>query len=222
MLLLPYLVGVVRAGAAWIHLPLLIAWLAGYLLSYYVQLAVKTGRARRVRSQLVAYGAVAALAGVVVLAVRPGLLLWAPVFAPLLAVNLAHARRRRDRALVNGLASAVQSVLVVPVACSAVGRGLGPAWRDAAVLLLYFAGSLLYVKTMIRERGDGRYLRGSITFHVLALPVAGRLDPWLVLPFGWFAVRAVLLPRRPPSIPQVGLLELAGSLLLATVLLVTG
>jgi hypothetical protein len=106
------------------------------------------------------------------------------------------------------------------VAVAAVGAPLRPVAPDVAALLLYFIGSLLYVKTMIRQRGGAGYLRASIGFHIAALAVAGWLAPALLLPFGWFAVRAVLLPRRHPTIRQVGLLELVGSLLLAGVLLV--
>jgi hypothetical protein len=222
MLLLPYLVGVVRARPAWIHLPLLVAWLAGYLLSYYLQLAVKTGSIRRVRDQLAGYGAVSALAGSVVLLMQPQLAGWALAFGPLFAVNLGYARRRHDRSLVSGLASAVQATLMVPVACSATGTPLGRPLLDGLALLMYFAGSLLYVKTMIRERGDRGYLRASITFHVVALAVAAWITPWLLLPFGWFLLRAELAPQRAPTVKQVGLLELAGSVLLAAVLLVAG
>ena len=105
---------------------------------------------------------------------------------------------------------------------AAVGAPLGPVVGVAVALLLYFTGSLLYVKTMIRERGDAGYLRTSIGFHVLALVAAGLLTPALLVPFSWFLARAVILPRRRPSVKQVGLLELAGSLLLAGVLLVAG
>ena len=55
MLLVPWLAGVLTAGFRWVHLPLLGAWLAGYLASYYVFQAVKTRRLNRFRAQLVAY-----------------------------------------------------------------------------------------------------------------------------------------------------------------------
>jgi len=222
MLLLPFAVGALRAGPGWIHLPLLVAWLAGYLFSYYGQLAIKTRTVTRVRPQLLGYGAITVAAGLPVVLARPALLWAAPAMAPLLAVNAWYARRRRERALPNGIASVVQSSLMTFVAAAAVGFAPVRVAGDAVALLLYFVGSLLYVKTMIRERGDVRYLRASIGFHVLAVAVAGWLSPLLLVPFGWLLVRAVVMPRRNPSVKQVGLLELPPSLLLVAVLLLVG
>jgi hypothetical protein len=175
-----------------------------------------------VRAQLLGYGIIASSAGAVVLLLRPSLAWAAIVFAPLLAVNAWYAWCRQDRALPTGLASIVQGALMTFVTVAAVGAPLGPVVGVAVALLLYFVGSLLYVKTMIRERGDAGYLRASIGFHVLALVAAGLLAPALLVPFGWFLARAVILPRHRPSVKQVGLLELAGSLVLAGILLVIG
>lgn len=47
MLAVPYLAGVLVAGWSWVAAPLAGAWLAGYLLSYYLFQAIKTGRPRR-------------------------------------------------------------------------------------------------------------------------------------------------------------------------------
>lgn len=222
MLLLPFGIGVLRAGPGWIHLPLLVAWLGGYLLSYYGQLALKVRTASRVRPQLLGYGAVTAVAGGLVLLLRPSLAWAGFAFAPLLAVNVIYAWEREERALANGLASVAQSSLMTFVAAVAVGAPLGSVTEIVVALLLYFVGSLLYVKTMIRERGQPAYLWASIGFHATALVVAAVLGLALLVPFLWFLARAVVLPRRRPSVKQVGLLELAGSLLLAAVLVVAG
>lgn len=222
LLLLPFGIGVLRAGPGWIHLPLLVAWLGGYLLSYYGQLALKTRSTSRVRPQLLGYGTVTVAAAALVLVLRPSLAWSGFAFAPLLAVNVIYAWEGEDRALANGLASVAQSSLMTFVAVAAVGTPLGSVTPIVVALLLYFAGSLLYVKTMIRERGDRGYLWASIGFHVVALVLAGVLNLALLVPFAWFLARAVVLPRRTPSVKQVGLLELAGSLLLTAVLVVAG
>ena len=220
MLLLPFGIGVLRGGPGWIHLPLLVAWVGGYLAAYYAQLAIKTRSPSRVRPQLLVYGPVTVLAAVTVLLLSPSLALAGPVFAPLLAVNAWYAWRRRERALPNGIASALQGSLMALVAVAAVGEPVGRALGDAMALMLYFGGSLLYVKTMIRERGDSGYLQTSVAYHLVALGVAVVMSAALLVPFGWFLARAIVLPRRPVSVTQVGLLELAGSLLLAAVLVV--
>lgn len=214
MLLLPFGVGVACAGPVWLHLPLLLAWLGGYLLSYYLLLVIKTRRIGRLGPQVALYAGITAPAALLVIAFRPGVLLFGPVFAVLLGVNAIAASRRADRALIGGLASVVQGCLMVPIAAVVAGATAGQVVRPALVLLAYFTGTLLYVKTMIRNRGESRYLRASIGFHAVATVGTGLLTWPLVLPFGWLFVRAAWLPRRCLTPKQVGLIEVPPLLVL--------
>ena len=77
----------------------------------------------------------------------------------------------------------------------------------------YFGGPVPYVKTMIRERGDRGYHAASAAYHAVAVVLATVLSPWLAAPFGWFLVRAVVLPWRRLPIMTVGLIEVANSVL---------
>jgi hypothetical protein len=79
MLLLPYLAALIVAGWSWLHLPLLVAWLAGYLASFFALQAVKTGRVDRVRTQLFVYAGVALPLAAVVIVLRPAVLWYAPL-----------------------------------------------------------------------------------------------------------------------------------------------
>lgn len=222
MLLVPYLAGLIETGLSWVQLPLLLAWVGGYLLSYFALLAVKTRRPARVRAQLLLYGGVTAVCGLTVLAARPRLLLFAPVFAAVLAVNALFARARHDRALANGLVSVLASALILPVV--AVAGGISP-WRVTGtflVTLLYFTGSLLFVRTTIRARGDRRMLTTSVAFHTVALGAAAWIALPYALPFTGFLVRAATVPRRGLNPKQIGIVEIVTSLaLLATVVWVT-
>jgi hypothetical protein len=214
MLLLPYLVGVGVCGFSWPQVPLLGAWLTGYLLSYYVLQAVKTRRPGRFRAQFLLYAPVTvALAGIVLVA-RPALLYYAPVYALLLAVNAGYALRRRERALVNDLASVVQSCLMVFVVATVVGVSAGHVGVPFVAVLLYFAGTVLYVKTMIRERANPAYHRASAGYHLAAVAVTAWLSVLLGAVFALLAARAWLLPRRRLSPKQVGLIEIGACVLL--------
>lgn len=221
MLLVPYLAGLLITGFSWVDVPLLVAWVAGYVLSYFALLAVKTRRPGRVRAQLVTYGAATLLAGAVVLAARPELIGFAPLFAAVLAVNGFFASRRDDRALVNGLVSAVAASLILPVV--AVVGGESP-WRTAetgVIIVLYFAGTVLFVKSSIRERGNRTLYAASVGFHVVALAAATWVALPYALPFACYLARAALLPRLAVSAKRIGLAEVGGSLLLlATVAVV--
>lgn len=214
MLLLPYAVGVLAAGFAWVHVPLLVAWLAGYAASYFALLAVKTRRVGRVRAPLTLYGATLAVAGTVCLLARPGLVVFAPAFLALTLVNGLYAYRKDERSIVNDVAAVVQACLMVPVAAAAGGAAPGTGWRAALVLALYFAGTALYVKTMIRERGSTGWYAASVTYHAVAVPVAWLFAPAAGVAFALFLGRAIVLPRFPLRPKAVGLVEVGSCVLL--------
>lgn len=210
MLAVPYLAGLLSAGFRWPDVPLAGAWLSGYLFSYFAFLAAKTRRPARYRAELLLYGTVAAALTAIVVLARPAVLWYAPVYAALIAVNLWHAARRRERALLNDAASVLQSCLMVLVT-----GGTLPAF---VLCLLYFGGTVFYVKTMIRERDNPAYRRWSIAYHAAALPLAAWATWWAAPLFAWLLVRAAVLPGRgwPPK--RVGLVEIANcALLLACV-----
>lgn len=213
MLIAPWLAGVLTAGFHWAHLPLLGAWVAGYLLSYYALQAVKTRRLSRVRPQLLLYGPITAVLGLVVVLARPQVLAFAAGYALLLALNAAYAWRRRERALVNDLASVVQSCLMVFVAATVADAGIGPVVPAFTAILLYFTGTVLYVKTMIRERGNTSYRRASVAYHVLALGAVAFLSIPIAAVFVLLLVRAAVLPRYRLAPKHVGITEIIASTL---------
>ncbi|HET9519052.1 MAG TPA: YwiC-like family protein [Actinoplanes sp.] len=213
MLVVPWLAGVLVVGLRWPHLPLLGAWLAGYPLSYYALQAVKTRRLQRVKAQLALYGSAAAVLAAVVAVARPSVLLYLPAYAVLLAVNVLHARLRRERALLNDLASVAQSCLMLFVVASVAGVEPVQVVPAFLVVTLYFTGTVLYVKTMIRERGNVVYQRLSAALHTLALAVASLLGVLVVALFALLLVRAVALPRQPLTPKQVGIIEIVACVL---------
>lgn len=227
MLVLPYLAGVAVAGFAWPDLPLLGAWIAGYLLSYYALQAVKTRRPARFRDQLLLYGVITApLAALVVLA-RPEVLWYAAPYAVLLGVNTWYAWRRQERALLNDIASVAQSCLMVFVTATIAGVPPGEVLVAFLAVLGYFTGTVFYVKTMIRERGSLGYRRASVAYHAVALGVItwAAASGWsgvpLIVVFTWLLVRAWLLPGRPLSPKQVGVIEIVNSALLLVAVVLT-
>ena len=82
--------------------------------------------------------------------------------------------------------------------------------RTLAVLA-YFTGSLLYVKTMIRNRGDRAYRWTSVGYHAVAAAVGAAVGAAVAWPLGVLGgallVRAAWLPRTSLTPKQVGLLE---------------
>jgi hypothetical protein len=216
MLVVPFLAGVVASGVSWIELPLLGAWLAGYPLSYYAFQTVKARRAQRYETQLAVYSGLTLPLAAVVVWWRPAVLWYAPVFAALIIVNFWYAWRRRERALVNDIASVVQSCLMVLVVTTVDGRTLGaPSAVAFVACLAYFTGVALYVKTMIRERDVPAYRYASVAYHAAVLALAlgfavlGRGNgTWFVVLAAWLLLRAIRLPTRRLTPKHVGLIEM--------------
>ncbi|HWS58914.1 MAG TPA: YwiC-like family protein [Actinotalea sp.] len=247
MLLLPVLVGAAHAGPRWWHLLLLTAWLVAYLGFQAVALWLRARRRARYLPPARTYAGAAVLLGAATVLTAPSpaeLLRWGVVYAPLLAASLGYSWRRADRSLVNDLLMVLAASLMAVVAHAtsapaAVWTGLGgvagwlpggsdpTAWSLAGVLLGYFAGTVLYVKTMIRERGNRRMYVTSVAYHlglaavVLVAGVRGSTVAGLALLFAALAVRAAVVPRVwPRATPRaVGLGEVAASVLLGVLLL---
>jgi hypothetical protein len=100
------------------------------------------------------------------------------------------------------------------------GSDPGRAWLLALVQFLYFAGTVFYVKTVIRERDNPEYRVLSGGFHALALVVVaavfgfarddGTAWPLLVV-FVLLLVRALVVPSYRPTPKQVGIAEIAAT-----------
>ncbi len=230
MLALPLLVGAVHAGPRWWHLLLAAAWAVGYLAFHAAGLWLRAHGRSRYLPPVRAYGALGLLLGAAVVVTEPGVLVWAPLYAGLLAASLALSWNRADRSLTNGLVT-VLATSVMTLVAQAPASPDPVAWWLAGALAAYFAGSVLYVKTMIRERGNRAVYATSVSFHVVAAvavtagargvgaPAALVVATAVVL--GVLAVRAALVPLAWPGLRPlpVGLGEVAASVALGAVLL---
>lgn len=222
MLVAPLLVGIIAGGPAWVHLPLAAFWIVGYFAFFATSLWLKSRRRPRYWPPVRAYGLAGALLGLVVVAFEPRLLWWVPVFALPLGVGLAAAAARHERDLLAGLATVVGSCLMTLVAHDAgAGDVDRRAWLLTLVLALYFLGTVFYVKSAIRERGNTQFLVLSVGFHVVAAAVAGAIAPALGVVFVALTARAGLVPRLGWSPKKLGIGEIVATLVVALVALAT-
>ncbi len=258
MLVAPVVVGAVAAGPRWWHLLLLVTWLVAYLAFFATGLWLRARRKPKYLPPVRAYAIATAVLGLATLALEPAVLRWGLVYGPLLLVSLGFSARRDDRSMTNDLVTVAAACLMAVVVHAPVttlesaphagwlpGGADGSAWLLAALLFAYFAGTVPYVKTMIRERGNRAMYRGSVAYHaavtallatVAVLPddafdrwgsgdAVALLDgptPWLLAAlFAGLTVRAAVVPRRwPTASPKaVGIGEIVATTLLALVLL---
>lgn len=225
MTFVPVLVGVILGGFRPIHLLLILSWLMAFLFFNVFGLIIKARRRERYRAAALTYGASAGVGAVLLLVLRPGLWVWGPVLAVFFLWAVAEILRGAERSLGARVSAILASCLMMPVAYS---LGSHPddwhqLWIRTAVVALYFAGTVPYVKTLIRERGNRSWLIGSLGFHaaVLLIAVAGAaLWPGSIgwaIPALWTVLlgRAALYPwlswraGRPLDPKVVGISEFA-------------
>ena len=238
MLVLPFLLGVSlrltdlaagrASGSGWFLAPLFVCWMVGYFAFHAASGWLKAPRQRKQGwvGPLVTYGAISGVAGVVTLLVGGWqIAAWAPAFVPLLLPALWLAAQRNERATIGGALTIAAASLMIPIArhpwvADAVGPGTLPTWLLTGLVFAYFFGTVLYVKTNIRERGSKPWLVASIAYHgvcaIIAAALAGNgLVPWWWTPFFLLAtLRAWHIPGRTWSAKHIGFLEIGMSSLL--------
>lgn len=220
MVTVPVLTGVLLAPA-WIQLPLLVTWWAGYFAFFAAGIWMRSRFRANNRPPVLVYGAVTAVAGVVTLIMDWTLLVWAPAFIPLVAIAVYETWKRRPRSLPSGVATVIAACLMLPVMAWAGGGLDARAWLIFAVYAVYFTGTVPYVKTLIRERGDREWFRGSVIYHALAVAAAAFVN-WVMVVLALVLVaRAAGMPiaagrRGTPVRPKtVGLIEAAITVIIA-------
>ena len=184
MLAVPLVVGTVAVGPEPVHLPLAVVWVIGYFAFYALGLWLKSHLKKKYFPPVRAYAITLLVPASVLLLMRPALVVWSLAFAPLVAVSLWCSYHRRDRSLLNDGATVLAACLMLPVAYSAglppvplpdlVGwldqpgpAGWAAVWTATALVLGYFFGTVLYVKSLIRRRGDRRFWAVSVGYHAV-------------------------------------------------------
>ena len=199
MWLVPLAIGL--ASTPW-HLSKLLlvgAVLFAYLASYPLlqSLRYPSQRAEWLR-WAIGYGVVAAVFGVPLLVMRPQLVWVALVALAGFVVNAWFARRRDERHLFNDLVAMAGLNLAV-VAAYVAGRGYWDkqAWLLWALCLLYFFGTALHVKSLIRERRN-RLLKMLAIAYAVAVPavLSILLQPLLAAAYLPAAIRTLVIPQE--------------------------
>ncbi|RSX58925.1 YwiC-like family protein [Bifidobacterium samirii] len=234
MALSPALAGMIVGGPNLTTLWLLVAWTLCYCVQFTASRWLTSRFARRYLPPAATYAAALVVVGLPFLIMHPTVLWWAPLYAVLAALSFAAAWLRRERTLWGNAVAVVAACSMAMVVASFGSRAASAAHPAlvnggppaAVTFLLVQFGSVLFVKTMIRERGKRAYLLASWGWHAALLAVAAVL--WAVLGFGrpfvmplilcvWLLARAVALPliaRRRRLKPIVaGVVEIVSSLL---------
>ena len=215
MVSVPFLLGMFVGGPQWMHLPLFFGWLLFYLAAYPFRLALMRRKDRRdfVRWALI-YWALGMVFLIPPLVSEPSLLWAGPVLVALFCVNGWYAYRRNERSFINDLC-AILAFSVGGAASYVVGAGTWDAMTlwVAVTCVLYFLGSVFFVKSVFRERKNAGWLNASKGYHLSLLIFAALLEPWFVLPYAFPTVRAFAWGGKAIRPIKVGVIEIVGSVL---------
>lgn len=222
MLLVPFLLGTAASSPSPWQLVLAGAALAGYLASATLQSWARGRRPPEYRPPIVVYGAVFASLGLILVLAFPALLLSLLVVVPAGIVVFGGARPGTRRDLANSFAQVAQVLVLVPAAAYVSGVvEIGTVVAYTAVAAAYLVGTVLVVRSVLRERGNTRFGAASVGFHVAMTVLA-----LVLLPIG-YALLAAALTTRAIALPilqvrwasgthplrpiHVGLVEIAAS-----------
>ncbi|WP_426726757.1 YwiC-like family protein [Corynebacterium rouxii] len=173
MLITPAVLGCIKA---WGHIsvavlvPVVVAWFSGYCAFFAFGMWVKARRNAHRRAyytrSLLVYGGISVGMCAVALSVDPSLIRWALYFAPLVGVAVCETYNKRPRSVLSGAATTVASALLYAVLIGRLNIATG-------FLMLYFTGTIMVVKSLIRERSNTRFWYASLWYHVLAIVAMG-------------------------------------------------
>ena len=222
------MVAFLGAGNA-VGLIFFLTWVSGYPVSYFLGRAI-IARIRRGSWTNKAKGELhcalpwlaLSLVGVVFLvALRPWLLLYGILVIALWSISVLLSWAGRERGIANdllliGLAS-IEPVLMYQVAKNHAALSGIPlsVWKATLFCLLFFTGSVVHVKSLIREVKNRKWHYASLIIHatmlVLLLIFA---HPWyLAIPFVIALLRTIVLkPGHRPGV--LGAVEAAIALIL--------
>lgn len=225
MLAVPLLLGISISRFNGWQLVLAGAAASGYLTSATAQTWRRARKRGKYRSAFLLYGSVFTAFGLALVIGHPALGLALLVLIPAAAAVVWLSRPGRPRGVSESLAQVAEALVLVPAAAYLAG----PLDQSRVALTtlaagLYLAGTVLAVRSVIRERGNSRFAAFSIGYHTVAALVALLLLPGAYAAlFVALAVRALALPiteRRlantahPLRPVSVGMVEIVASVCL--------
>lgn len=208
-----------------------LTWVSGYPVSYFLGRALImrirrgswTAKAKTEIQSAIPWIVITFFGVSSLLALRPWLLLYGIFVIALWSVSVYLSWAGRERGITNdlllvGLAS-IEPVLMYQVAKNHSSLyGIPHAiWITALMCMLFFAGSVVHVKSLIREVKNRNWHKGSLAYHVVVLLLLlALLRPWyLAIPFALAMARTIIVkPGLRPG--TLGVVELGVSIALIT------
>lgn len=214
MLILPFVMGVEVGKPSWYHLPLFMGWLFLYLATNPLLMMIKKKKTGDYLRWFIIFMIPALLFLTIPLLKDWRLIYFGLLMIPFFLVNAYFARKNNERAFLNDL-SAVGAFGVGGLASYYLGTGkvdeiaISIFW----ISILFFLGSIFFVKTMIREKKNSLFRWFSWVYHLLIPVILVIIGfPLVALAFLPSTIRAIVLYGKPLTMMHVGILEIVNSI----------
>ncbi|MFC5735698.1 YwiC-like family protein [Cytobacillus gottheilii] len=216
MLIIPFWLGVAAAGDSdWRMLLLFAGWFFLYLGTYPFLLLFKRKKKKEHMVWAAVYFTSAFLLLIIPVVQEPKLVWLGIFFIPFMLLNMYFSSKNQDRAFLNDLCA----IMIFSLSGLAGSILINGYVRDLSILitictLLFFTGSTLYVKTMIREKSNITYKRLSWGYHI-AIPLAIFIlgEPLVAIAYLPSLFRAIYLYGKKRSVMRIGIYEIINSAL---------
>lgn len=215
MIILPIAFGIAVSGFTFLHILLYLGVLAAYFMSDQVFFYLKK------RKKEIGYIYTASLFGIIVLISFIPIVLYKfetfwifLLMIPLSLINAFFAKKKNERAFTNDLIAVIIFCLfgVISVLLNTALSNIN-AWLPVFILsFLYFFGTILYVKTMIREKKSIKYKWSSWIYHLCIVVIGLIVNPLIMIMYLPSLIRAIVLYGKKIKIMHVGLIEIANSI----------
>jgi YwiC-like protein len=203
MLAVPLLLGVAACRPSPWHAVLAGAAVAGYLASATAQGWLRARRLRAQLAPLVTYALVFAGLGLLLAVAYPWLLGTTLVLLPAGATALLGAKPGTRRDLADSLAQVATAIVLVPAAALvSESAEVGRVALATVVAAIYLVGTVLVVRSVLRERGNRAFAALSIGAHAVVAVVAVVATLARALPWSYAAL-AVALTLRAVALPAL-------------------
>jgi len=221
-LIVPTVMALFLGAGNWLGWVFLLTWIGAYPFTYFASRAIVarsrrgswTSRATRELRNAMEWSFIAVVGSAILITHRPWIVFSGAVIILMWGLSTylswaGHERGISNDILLIALASAAP-VLMYQVANDEKSFSDVPhaIWIASLLSLLYFFGSVLHVKALIREAKNPLWHWGSVLFHALVVAgLASSSQPaWLVLPFALGLIRTtVMKPGLRPG--RIGIIE---------------
>ena len=232
-LIVPNLTTALIGSRTWLGWLFFATWICAYPLSYFLTAAAVvrfrrgkwSARAKRELRRALLWAGLTALGGVVLTFNRPWIFVESIFLLIPWSLSIFLAITGRERGITNDLLlvamASLSPILMYQVTENENSIGAVPStiWQICLITFLFFAGTVLHVKALIREANNRQWHFVSSLYHLVVLLLLAIIwHSWLIsAPFFVSFIRTLLV--RPGLSPKkIGLIEgLLAVLLVVTV-----